>query len=431
MVKIRVPENLLDERTLSELRPKVAAILAKIEAIDETVLQSDKSHIQYRASFTDEHKVRRTLPSECDNLALLLYEYFGPFYDFEYVYDGTVRAVINLRYHPGPPGVNAMVDYLFRNLDNSEAGGVLPPVTFYVALSGSGVRAPLSLGDTEIVSYRSMKRALGLGEATLLRRAPSGASRLPGDVFAKVRVGCATQNRQIELFRERVEDGINLLRFWQHHLYGFDSIKNRPQIGTPPLAFGIAHLADRSVAEVTLYNPSVGGLAIEENEVEAMNKQGMSLTIEWQNAPKTSARYAITVAAKRLGHAWGLLSVEDRVLAAFRALEGLLLGGPDEAKSETLSRRMAALIENDPVSISKLRQELKTKLYYKVRSAVTHGGELRETHVQWVDGVVRDLSVRAFREAISMIAREPESSTVNDLRASLDTKCRANPSDAS
>ncbi|MGI8854776.1 MAG: hypothetical protein ACR2JW_03415 [Thermomicrobiales bacterium] len=410
---------LLDENAIAEVSAKATELLEKIKNADEASLQADPSFFRYH-TFTDQN-ARRTLPSACDDLALLCFEYFGRFYTFDFIHDGSFKAAINLRYNPSAPSIADMTQYLIGNLNDASRGNIQPAMTFFIPMSGIGVRTRLPLGAVTIISRAEAQASVEAGQSDPRVSHMFNTLSLPGDVYARVEVGRATAERQVELLREYAQDGIDLWRYWQHHLRHFDPVNNRPQVGTPPLAHALFREVGGTPTDIPLYAYSVGQMTMGDEAIRHLNTLGFADMIEWQDAPQGSARYATTIAARRLGHAWSLLNVEDRILASFRAFEGWLLSG-SESKGEILSRRLAVLMSNDPSSIVRLKKEINSKLYYRVRSAVTHGGDIRENYIPWVDLWIVRIGVQAVLRAIPRIREADDTWSIGDFRAYLDAQ---------
>jgi hypothetical protein len=215
---------------------------------------------------------------------------------------------------------------------------------------------------------------------------------------------------------------VNLLRYWQHHVRDFQQFYNRPHIGHEPpsvYAVGYGKGDTHSVTGLTLYQYSMGPIPMGADELRQMRARGLADMVAWQDAPTGTARAVTLNAARRLGYAWSLYNVEDRISASFGALEGWLRMPNTANIGKTIGRRLAVLIRRTARS-KDFAKQFSEKIYWPVRSAVAHGEGLRPEQPPWVDSVITSYGIEAMLHAIPLIRNKPDLWLISDFHAELD-----------
>lgn len=270
------------------------------------------------------------VPQAFHDAAALLLEWFGPFYTLHEIRAPLWAETVKLRNDPSHPTPDDCARAILAQLNHPLTGVMMAPATFFVPLCGVNILTPIPLGTANIVPVRDAETFRAGWE-----RSHGGipAAELPklntnhGTAYAQADVGRATSERQDELVQRHVEDAVNLLRYWQHHVRGFQQFYNRPHIGhEPPSVYAVGYGKSdiHSETGLTLYQYSMGTIPMGADELGQMRARGLADMIAWQDAPPGTARAVTLNAARRLGYAWSLFNVDDRISASFGALEGWL-----------------------------------------------------------------------------------------------------------
>jgi len=417
-------ERLLPAEREEEMILSLVPLLRAVHAADTPFMPEEHPLFQ-PALFPDAGGKQILVPQAFHDAAALLLEWFGPFYTFHEIRAPLWAETVKMRNDPSHPIPDDCARAIIAHLNHPLPGVILTPATFFVPLCGVNITAPIPLGTATIVPVQDAEAFRAEWGQAHCGTPAIGLPKLNtnhGTAYAQADVGHATSERQDELVQRHVEDAVNLLRYWQHHIGGFQQFNNRPHIGHEPpsvhaVGFGKGDI--HSMTGLTLYQYSIGTTPIGADELRQMRARGLAAMIAWQDAPPGTARAVTLNAARRMGYAWSLFNVEDRIAASFSAFEGWLRL-PDTPKiSETIGRRLAVLIRRSARSEDFAKQFSK-KIYGPIRSAVAHGEGLRPEQPQWIDRVITSYGVEAILRAIPMIRSEPESWLISDFHAELD-----------
>lgn len=117
-------------------------------------------------------------------------------------------------------------------------------------------------------------------------------------------------------------------------------------------------------------------------------------------------------------YARGLHQREDRILDSVTALEALL--GATQELAFKLAFRVASVLANDDDERAELLSEMKK--FYGTRSAIVHGGELRQSHLDLIsdDTPLRGVLRRALRAVLHLAVQHRKQLTRTFVDEDLD-----------
>jgi len=423
---MQVPEitsaSLLPDDLCNEIVDEVFMFFSAIKKAN-TPLDFSKHPLFKSESLVNPDGQQIERPKEFDKLVLALLKYFGDYYSFPQIQGAVYRAANHIRHAPTSPPPKRTARELVMQLSNPKGNMLLESATFYVPLSGILIQAPLDLGYLTILPPNDARKEIkrwrkssgyDLGPVKLER------VQSYGGVYARIAIAKATEAKQELLLAQKLEAGVNFLRYWQHHIRDFDQFRNRPHIGKTPPTVNATGLRANGISDWSLYFQSVSGTPITSSSIAIMNNAGFADTIGWQQAPTDTARFTIVEAIQNFGHAWSHTNIEDRVMASFRAFEGWLRRDYEPHIGATLARRLRILTGNDWASPKLYADEFCEKIYGPIRSAITHGRELPPSYLSWVDRIITDMGVKAVRCSVPIIRSEHEQWANTDFHAKLD-----------
>jgi hypothetical protein len=418
--------TLISTSDSSALEQSLEPLLVAIQSTN--IPFNPEEHVLFQPEMFPDGKGSRVLfPPQVYEAIDLLWERFGIFYTYEELRRALVDNCIKLKYDASPPTPPAVATSLVSTLNQPSDSLMLPPMTFFVPLSGIETSEAIPLGTATVIRpddaeefARKWRHERGL---------PEGMERLPpvrpsGGAYAQVAVGQATNKRHDELLQQYTEEAVNLLRHWMHHIANFEQFYNRPHIGGDPPTVnvhGLAATQEKRVIGTSLYLYSLGFYPIGLNEIRRMMLCGLADMIAWKDAPSGSARYATIRAARQLGHAWSQFSVEDRVMASFSALDGWLKAEHERHDVGRILGRRLGVLNTSIFPTKRFADDFYNQIYSPIRSAVAHGQGLKPRFLRWVDRIVVHFGVTAMHNAIPIIRKHPEPWTLDEFQQELDS----------
>jgi hypothetical protein len=360
------------------------------------------------------------VPDEFDDLIAYLFRVFGAHYTYGEVWKRAAQISLELR--DGLLATPALAAAeIVRRLNEPDEGVMESPQEYFVPVTGVGITVSCDLGTAVYLPpqaardhVRAWRRERGITEG--LGSLPPVQDQVGG--YLRVDISLATEKRQQELLQERAEDAINVLRFYTRYLVGFDMFYNRPHIGSESPAVYVTSLypiPEKRASGSLLYHFSLGMAPMNRGQVQAMASFGLTDIVEWCDAPDGNAR-----------RAGSLYALEDRIAAAFMALEGWLTRDSTTFKKRNFARRVAVLMRADILPISKMEAQA-VELYEFIRSELAHGGELRKRDTEWVDRIGTNIGQMTMLHAIEIIKQHDKAWSQADFWRELDAIAASRP----